>query len=119
VNRHAFLYVDGVGPPPKPKQMSKRGKGKNFLPQPWVYVGRPTPLSNPYRFQPGDTREALLEQYRRWLWQKLRENDWRVLLQLRSITEETALVCSCAPRSCHADVIVRAWQWAREKGLVP
>jgi len=116
INRHWFAYVEGVGPPPSPKKMPR--KGRPSLPQPWLYVGRGTYLGNPFHFHPGDSRDELLEQYRRWLWKKLVERDWGVLLQLRSITEDTALVCSCAPKPCHSDVIVRAWNWAKEKGLL-
>jgi hypothetical protein len=116
INRHHYRWVEHVGPAPTPKKMPK--KGKNTLPQPWLYVGRPSPLGNPFHFQRGDLREDLLEQYRLWLWQKIRENDWRVMLALRSITEETALVCSCAPKPCHSDVVIRAWNWMREKGLL-
>lgn len=116
VNRHHFAYVDHLGPPPSPKKMPK--KGKNALPQPWVYVGRGTALGNPYHFQPGDTREEILEQYRRWLWQQLKARSWKLLLQLRSITEDTNLVCSCAPKPCHADIVVRAWYWARKEGII-
>ncbi len=117
INRHAYAYVEGVGPVPTPKQRPK--KGKNTLPQPWVYVGRGTPCGNPYVFQRGDTREDLLRSYRVWLWKQIEARNYGVLLQLRSITEGTALVCSCAPKPCHADVLVRAWTWAKQEGLVP
>ncbi len=120
VNRHHFRYEDGVGPPPKVKPK----KGQNLLPNPWQYVGRSSPLGNPYRphnaGHDGEelTRDGALDLYRRWLWQKIRANDRRVLLAMRSITEETALICSCAPKSCHADIVVRAWEWMRSQGLV-
>lgn len=120
VNRNLFKYEDGVGPPPKRKPR----KGQNFLPKPWVYVGRGTPLGNPYRPRRAShdhdelTREGALDLYRRWLWQKLRSNDRAVMLQMRSITDDTHVVCSCAPSSCHADIVVRAWIWLREQGLL-
>jgi len=126
VNRNHYVYVEGVGPPP----LKKPRKGKNFLPTPWQYVGRGTPLGNPYRPHSAGhdgeelTREGALELYRRWLWQKIRANDPRVLLAMRSIDEDTALVCSCAsqpgkpPKPCHADIVARAWDWMRAQGLV-
>ena len=120
VNRHHFRFEEGVGPPPKKKPR----KGQNLLPQPWIYVGRGSPLGNPYRpHNAGHDGEALsydgaLELYRKWLWQKIRVNDRRVMLALRSITAETALVCSCAPRPCHADIVARAWAWSRAQGLL-
>jgi hypothetical protein len=84
------------------------------LPDPHLYVGRGTPLGNPFKLsdlQPGEDRMVILDRYRRWLWEKIRENDAEVLAYFRRIKHETALVCSCAPKPCHADVIVRAWQW--------
>jgi len=125
VNRYHFRFEEGVGPPPKKKPR----KGQNLLPQPWMYVGRGTPLGNPYRPHNAGydgeelTRDGALELYRRWLWEKIRANDPRVMLALRSIRDETALVCSCAaapgkpPKSCHADIVARAWHWLREQGL--
>lgn len=83
-------------------------RGQRF-PEPWIYVGRGHPLGNPYTV--ADHGIAALELYRRWLWKKIRERDTRVLGAMAQIREETHLVCSCAPRPCHADVIVRAWQW--------
>lgn len=127
VNRHHFAYVDGVGPPPKKKPT----RGKNYLPAPWIYVGRKvhghpgeSPLANPYRPHGAGfdgealTHDGALELYRRWLWQKIRTNDPRVMLALRSITDETALVCSCAPRPCHADVVAKAWVWLKGQGRI-
>jgi hypothetical protein len=120
VNRNHFRFEEGVGPPPKRKPR----KGQNLLPQPWQYVGRGSPLGNQYRpHSAGNDGEALsregaLELYRRWLWQKIRSNDPRVMLAMRSISADTALVCSCAPKTCHADIVVRAWEWLRTQGLV-
>jgi hypothetical protein len=127
VNRHHFMYVDGVGPPPKKKPR----KGKNYLPAPWIYVGRKvsghpggSPLANQYRPRSASfdgeavTHDAALALYRRWLWQKIRGNDYSVLLAMRSITDDSALVCSCAPKACHADIVLRAWQWVRARGML-
>lgn len=115
VNRHHFRYVEGVGPPPKVKPR----KGQNYLPAPWIYVGRGTPLGNRFKPTREVTRDEALASYRRWLWERIRANDPMVLLAMRSIDQDTALVCSCAPKTCHADIVVRAWLWMREQNLVP
>lgn len=114
VNRHHFVYVEGIGPPPKKKPR----RGKNFLPQPWIYVGRGTPLGNPFR--PGNemSHADALASYRRWLWDRIRRNDWKVMLAMRSIDHDSAIVCSCAPKACHADIVLRAWHWMVEQKLV-
>jgi len=114
VNRHHFVYVEGVGPPPKKKPR----KGKNFLPQPWIYVGRGTPLGNPFRPGNETSHADALASYRRWLWDRIRRNEPAVMRAMRSIDQDTALVCSCAPNACHADIVMRAWHWMLEQRLV-
>lgn len=84
----------------------KRGKP---IPKPWVYIGRGTPLGNPYTVQ--EHGPQALELYRQWLWRKIVGRDPSVLRVLREITPEHKLVCSCKPRPCHGDVVVRAWAW--------
>ena len=74
-------------------------------------VGRGTPLGNPYTRQKHG--EEALALYRRWLWSRIQERDPKVMRALRAIRADLHLVCSCAPRPCHADVIVRAWEWLR------
>jgi hypothetical protein len=74
-----------------------------------VYVGRPTVLGNPYTLQ-AYTRTDAIARYRIWL-----RRQWQVggavkeaLLELaRAYTErdELTLLCWCAPRRCHAEVI--------------
>jgi len=83
-------------------------KGKP-LPKPWMYIGRGTPLGNPFTVR--EHGDAALELYRRWLWDKIRSNDEDVLCALRRITRSHTLVCSCKPRPCHGDIVVRAWEW--------
>ena len=49
-------------------------------------------------------------------------HDPAVLLQLRSITPTTLLVCSCnskpprPPKPCHGDIVASAWQWLKNTG---
>ncbi len=114
VNRHAFVYVEGVGPPPKKKPR----KGKNFLPDPWIYVGRGSPLGNPFRPGYQTSHEDALASYRRWLWDRIRHNDPAVMRAMHSIAQDSALVCSCSPKACHADIVLRAWLWMHAHKLV-
>jgi hypothetical protein len=96
-------------------------KGRPPLPEPNLYVGRGTPLGNPYtvRDVAGEDRSIVLEMYKRWLWDKIKAGDAAVLNAMRKIRPETHLVCSCAPRPCHADVICKAWAWLRDRGFEP
>lgn len=83
-----------------------------------VYVGRPSPLGNPFRAGRDGTREEVIEAYREWLRTRIDAGDMRVIAALNqlAILSERAqgvkLVCWCAPLPCHADVIaeeVEGW----------
>lgn len=87
------------------------------MPRPWVYIGRGTPLGNP--FTVAEHGEQALPRYRRWLWDRIRESDPRVLEALRGLTPRHHLVCSCAPRPCHGDVVVAAWHWLVARDSAP
>jgi hypothetical protein len=83
-----------------------------------VYVGRPSALGNPYSIGQDGGRATVIQSYRRWLWRRLQAKDSRVLAALRELSEDSVLVCWCAPAACHAEVIARAWAWARATGLL-
>lgn len=82
------------------------------LPRPSVYIGRGTPLGNPFRYP---EHPDAMERYRAWLWERIKARDAAVLAALLEIRAETHLVCSCAPRPCHGDVVVRAWEWLQKE----
>lgn len=101
------------------------------LPRTSIYVGRfmlstlddhvldGTALGNPYPVPGGSTdeeRSEILERYRAWLWDKLRTKDRAVMEAMRLIDEDSYVVCSCAPKACHADVVVKAWWWLVKEG---
>ncbi len=74
-----------------------------------VYVGRGHPLGNPYRIGPDGDRGAVIAQYRARLVAKLDAGDRAIFAALRAMAEGTDLVCSCAPKPCHAEVIADVW----------
>ena len=77
------------------------------------YVGRPSPLGNPFEINAkiGNTRDVVINKYRQWLKEKIAKRDSVVLsaletLRKRAIEQRTLiLVCWCSPDKCHADVI--------------
>ena len=85
------------------------------LPDPWVYIGRGTPLGNVVSRRDTHSEEEAMRLYRKWLWERIRAGDRAVLGALRAITPQHHLVCSCAPRTCHGDVVLAAWRWLRER----
>lgn len=85
------------------------------LPRGGIYVGRGTPLGNPFS---KDEYPDALERFRRWLHQKIKARDPVVCRALRNIDDESVLVCSCAPKPCHAYVIRSAWEYLVETGMI-
>ena len=79
------------------------------------YVGRPSPLGNPFKLERESDRESdresVIERYEVWLREKIRIRDRLVcdeLNRLYKIVRDSGvleLVCWCAPKRCHADVI--------------
>ena len=82
-----------------------------------------SPLANPYTFHANAragrirvaNREVAVEMYRKWLWERICANDQLVLAELRRVRPTTALVCWCAPKLCHCEVISRAVDWLRRQ----
>lgn len=83
-------------------------------------------LGNPYKLDKDKAhdegeRNKVLTSYKHWLWQRMRfENPMMgELLRLARIsrTEDLHLLCWCAPKSCHGDVIKGALEYLeREQG---
>ena len=74
------------------------------------YIGRGTPLGNPYVMSYQMTRESSIDNYREWITRKIDSKDKPVvdeLDRLYKIAKEKSLVlsCSCKPKPCHGDVI--------------
>lgn len=72
-----------------------------------IYIGRPSPLGNPFRIGPDGDRARVVELYRQWIEIKIEDNDPCVVDELRRIKEagDVNLVCWCSPLPCHGDVI--------------
>mgnify|MGYP000371465641 CR=1 FL=1 len=101
------IEVRAVQPVSEPRIANRHALPRS-LPDRHVYVGRSSPLGNP--FDVATYGDRSLELYRRHLWDQIRGGNEDVLEAMTAVTSETTLVCSCWPRPCHAEVIVRAWR---------
>ena len=75
-----------------------------------VYVGRPSVLGNPYPLKDEKDRDVVIEKYGVWLRKEYakRGKVYAALMELAhqyAAGEDIVLVCWCAPRRCHAEVI--------------
>ena len=85
-----------------------------------VYIGRGSPLGNPYTSMKGkttlakytcDTREESIAAYRDYLLAKIKSRDKSICKEIKRIYElhkngNVNLVCFCKPKPCHGDVII-------------
>lgn len=82
------------------------------------YIGRGSPLGNPFTHMDGTTakhkvesREAAIKAYAVWLMEQLQEGNQEVITELDRLatiamsTGKLILRCYCAPKACHGDVI--------------
>ena len=76
-----------------------------------------TALGNPFHVGPTHDLADAIAAYRKWLRAKLEAEDPQVLKALQVLQDayEThgrlVLVCHCAPKACHADVIKACLEW--------
>lgn len=90
----------------KPQVMNKHHKAVDG-----VYVGRPTVFGNPYSHSEGTlakykvaTRKEAIEKYREYAEERM-ESDPEFKASVEALRGRN-LVCWCAPRPCHADVLL-------------
>lgn len=82
------------------------------------YIGRPSPLGNPYSHLKGhpehlkvEDRETAIACYQQWIQSHLRTGTPRIVAELDRLagialrTGSLTLRCWCAPKACHGDVI--------------
>lgn len=84
-----------------------------------VYIGRGSALGNPFTHLPiekskalfqVESREKAIEEYEKWIWQKIGDKDEAVIKELENIKSKAKagkvyLVCYCKPKKCHGDII--------------
>ena len=77
-----------------------------------IYVGRPSPLGNPFAMQGESTRAQVIRDYEDWLAEQLLDQHSPASIELHRLAalarkQDLCLVCFCAPKACHADIIKR------------
>lgn len=82
-----------------PKVYNKR-QG-NSVPSGAIYIGRPSKWGNPFVIGRDGSREEVIEKYRSWL---LSQPD--LVAAVKRDLKGKDLVCWCAPKPCHGDVLI-------------
>lgn len=76
-------------------------KYKDGVPTNAVYIGRPSKWGNPFVIGKDGTREEVIAKYRTWLLAQ----PAKVEAAKRELAGKD-LVCFCAPKGCHGDVLL-------------
>lgn len=85
----------------------------NKVPPGAVNIMRGTPFGNPFVIGADGDRDAVIEQYRRWLWNRIKI-DASFASQVRELHGRD-LCCCCAPKACHGDVLEAAAAWLHQQ----
>lgn len=76
-----------------------------------VYIGRGSPLGNPWPITKTASRDAVCDQFDEYLREMIQKGDKRICDALNEIAhavqtyDQVELVCFCAPRRCHGNSI--------------
>lgn len=76
----------------------------------FVYIGRPSPLGNPFKLEKGMKKGSTLQKYEAWLRNKISNKDPEVCKELNRLYKlakkgSLNLGCWCSPSPCHGDII--------------
>jgi len=76
-----------------------------------VYIGRGSPLGNPFIIGKDGTRAEVIDKYKPYLENALKEGNPVIVKAMNDISEMSMqyagvnLLCHCKPKRCHGDVI--------------
>jgi hypothetical protein len=85
-------------------------ENKRFYHGPGIYIGRPSPLGNPFIIGPEGDRAEVIAKYAEWLpraiaeWPHIQRAFARLVEMARHTTSLT-LICWCTPAACHGQVL--------------
>jgi hypothetical protein len=91
------------------------------VPENAVYIGRGNQklglhhsmFANPFPINAEQDRDAVVEKYKNWIWKEIKEGSF--LLEDILKLQGKDLVCYCAPKKCHGDILEKVIVWAAEK----
>lgn len=96
------------------------GKVTGFVGENKIYIGRSnrnlvgSVLANPFKINSTTSRTEVITKYRAWLWNEYQKGG-EVYKELHRLAKlpELELVCWCAPKACHGDVVKKCLEWIK------
>jgi len=88
-------------------------RNKSKWNQQGVYIGRPSPLGNPFKITEDQPRDICIQRYAYGLIQSIQKKNYIIMEELQKIEalllnhpkHKVNLICHCAPLPCHGDII--------------
>lgn len=80
--------------------------GWELRPALFTFIGRPSPFGNPYKIGRDGTREEVIEKYRIFFRQQRLMTPITDNAYIDERIRGHFLVCHCAPKPCHGDVLM-------------
>ena len=74
-----------------------------------IYIGRGSPLGNPFPITKELPRLEAIAKYKVYLIQRILSGNDITINALRSLKEDSKLLCFCAPAPCHGNVVKNIW----------
>lgn len=74
-----------------------------------VYIGRPSPLGNPFPMKSEKDRDSVVQQFRIYFIDRLLARDPEIEKAFKKLQPDNNLVCFCAPKACHGDIIKKLY----------
>ena len=75
-----------------------------------IYIGRGSPLGNPFPITKELPRLEAIAKYKVYLIQRILSNNDIILSALRSLKEDSKLLCFCSPAPCHGNIVKDIWE---------
>ena len=82
---------------------------RGAVPEGAINIMRGTPYGNPFVIGKDGDRGEVLTKYRRWLWDKVKQ-DQAYADQIKDLYGHD-LCCCCAPAPCHGEILDAAAIW--------
>jgi len=76
-----------------------------------VYIGRPSPLGNPFMIGKHGSREEVIAKFEEYA-----RSNAGVIAAILRLKDDDVLGCWCKPSACHGDVIVKMFNHFNRKG---
>ena len=84
--------------------LNKRDVGRK-LGENQVYIGRPSPYGNPFRLRNEGERNQVIDEFEKYLKRSIKKGT--ITKREIAALHGKDLVCWCAPKACHGDVLER------------